>query len=135
MLKTCGKCTQDKDISEFNKNSTKKDGLQLYCRECNSKNLKRHYQDNKEYYFDKKEKRKLDARTFINEIKENAKCAKCPEDDIACLDFHHEDRSEKEFSIATALTFGYSLERLQKEIGKCTILCSNCHRKFHYYNK
>jgi predicted HNH restriction endonuclease len=29
----------------------------------------------------------------------------------------------------------HSLKRIVEEIGKCVILCSNCHRKLHYHNK
>ena len=29
----------------------------------------------------------------------------------------------------------YSVDKLKKELLKCTVLCANCHRKFHVKNK
>jgi len=34
LVKTCTKCLQTKSVSDFNKKRSKKDGLQLNCREC-----------------------------------------------------------------------------------------------------
>ncbi len=45
------------------------------------------------------------------------------------LDFHHLDPNEKDFNIAAGKS--YSSERLRKELAKCTLLCSNCHREVH----
>lgn len=28
----------------------------------------------------------------------------------------------------------YLIERIEKEIKKCIVVCSNCHRKIHYKN-
>jgi len=33
-MKTCSKCGLEKDESEFNKDRSRKDGLQCWCREC-----------------------------------------------------------------------------------------------------
>jgi len=33
-VKQCAKCKETKDLSKFNKNTTKKDGLQSYCLSC-----------------------------------------------------------------------------------------------------
>ena len=38
--KQCKKCEQVKPLAEFNKQSASKDGKQIYCRECNSRQLK-----------------------------------------------------------------------------------------------
>jgi len=35
-LKKCSKCGEFKELSEFNKDSSKKDGLQRYCRKCSN---------------------------------------------------------------------------------------------------
>ena len=29
----------------------------------------------------------------------------------------------------------YSLDRVKEEMKKCIVLCANCHREFHYYEK
>ena len=36
MLKKCAKCGADKPASEFNSRTASKDGLQSYCRACQS---------------------------------------------------------------------------------------------------
>lgn len=43
-------------------------------------------------------------------------------------DFHHREPSEKSFAISDA--FGYSTwGKIEKELKKCDLLCSHCHRK------
>ena len=69
-------------------------------------------------------------RTFIASFKN--RCVLCGETHPACLDFHHLDDTSKEFNISRAHKFGYGYRRIAKEIEKCVVLCSNCHRKLHY---
>lgn len=76
--------------------------------------------------------RKISVRKWIDEYKKNLKCTACPENHPATLDFHH--KHDKKFAIAHIVANGYSPERIEKEISKCIILCSNCHRKLHYKN-
>ena len=50
---------------------------------------------------------------------------------IAALDFHHKDYREKDFNLSkNGNTYG--LERAKKEVDKCILICSNCHRELHY---
>jgi len=46
------------------------------------------------------------------------------------LEFHHIDQGSKDFGISDK---GYtrSWERIKKELAKCLLLCSNCHRELH----
>ncbi len=67
---------------------------------------------------------------WIDEYKAERGCSKCPERDIACLDFHHRDAGEKEINIGMFVK-RWSIERLGQEIAKCDVLCANCHRKHH----
>ena len=61
-------------------------------------------------------------------------CAVCGESDIACLDFHHRDPAKKDATVSIAVAH-WSIKRLQKEMAKCIIICSNCRRKLHAAEK
>ena len=56
-MKTCSKCKIEKEVSEFNKNKTKKDGLQFECESCRKKLNKEHYQANKERLKERRKER------------------------------------------------------------------------------
>ena len=48
------------------------------------------------------------------------------------LSFHHKDSKNKSFSLGDIVRNGRSFEKIKKEISKCVILCSDCHRILHY---
>jgi hypothetical protein len=58
-------------------------------------------------------------------------CLYCDENDPVCLDFDHRERTEKLFTIATALRDVMSWPRVFSELQKCDVVCANCHRKRH----
>ena len=101
-------------------------------KEKNREYQKKYYEQNKQYYIDKSAERKRKIREDFNEYKSTLKCSKCGEDHIACLDFHHIDPSEKDFSIYQIKRYVWGKEKIEKELQKCIVLCSNCHRKLHY---
>lgn len=76
-------------------------------------------------------KRKKD---WVDQFKQGKTCKLCGESHPACLDFHHRDPNEKEFTIALAVARA-SLTRIQTEIAKCDIICSNCHRRLHWQKR
>lgn len=77
-------------------------------------------------------RRRAELRAWAYEYKQaSTGCVRCDEDDPACLDFHHVE-GNKEMSVSSMISHGYSKERLLDEIEKCEILCANCHRKEHY---
>jgi hypothetical protein len=62
------------------------------------------------------------------------KCNRCGYElsslkDIEIFDFHHQDPSEKDFDIGSALNKRW--EETKEELKKCILLCSNCHRLEH----
>lgn len=57
-------------------------------------------------------------------------CVKCGESDIICIDFHHIDSTKKDANLSEAIA-RWSIKRLQQEMAKCIMICSNCHRKLH----
>lgn len=57
---------------------------------------------------------------------------KCGESRGHLLDYHHLDPSTKENTIARLTSNTSSVQKIEEEIGKCIVLCANCHRDFHY---
>ena len=130
-MKKCSICKQLFDLSSFNKKKSSKDGLQTACRQCNREKSRRYYAENKNLHkqkvFEYNKKYKLEAKKFIyNFLLENP-CIECGESDPCALDFDH--ISDKEINISSAVTRGWSIERISKEIEKCIVRCANCHRK------
>jgi|TARA_B100000085_G_C18439025_1_gene469954 hypothetical protein len=56
-------------------------------------------------------------------------CASCGESyPYQCMDFHHRNPAEKEFTVSA---INGTREQLETEISKCYVLCCMCHRKIH----
>ena len=70
-------------------------------------------------------------REWINKHKEKHGCIKCGFSNPLCLDFHHIDQNSKYMSISKMSHLTFSNKKILKEIGKCVILCANCHRLEH----
>jgi hypothetical protein len=78
-----------------------------------------------------KERRKSitnNHRAWLDEFKATRGCDICSERHPACLDFHHLDPDTKYKKVSRLI---YCRRRLLVEIGKCELLCANCHRKRH----
>lgn len=87
-------------------------GKKSYCKECYN------------------EKRKAKR----NELKKRAvaalggKCQCCGYDRcLSALEFHHLDPKEKDFELSGKMSW----ERIELELKKCVLLCSNCHKEAH----
>ena len=71
-------------------------------------------------------KRKRKAVEF-----KGGKCEKCSyAKNLAALEFHHRDPSQKKFGISSG--WNQSWEKTLQEILKCDLLCSNCHAENHH---
>lgn len=129
-MPVCSKCKIEKQEDEFSfKNKSK--GIRLErCKSCHSAYIKEHYANNKEAYIAraKRDAYKVHKRLveFVRSLKTH--CTHCGEDHPAVLDFHHTDPNEKEIEISAAK----SKKQVLREIQKCVVLCSNCHRKLHW---
>jgi hypothetical protein len=78
-----------------------------------------------------------DRRSKIKEwywsLKIGKKCKNCK---IVCelkkvkkFHFHHKNPQTKLFNISDAVTKGYSIKTIKKELKKCTLLCDECHAR------
>ena len=118
--KICIKCGKELPIEDFNWRNKEKGTRRSECKTCYADFMKEVYENKKK---------------TVAEIKKNLKCSKCGEEREYCLDFHHADLNEKENTIARMTSNNYRLDTVLNEIKKCIVLCSNCHREFHYFQE
>ena len=132
-MKQCSKCEQFKEPTEFNSSKDRKDGLTSWCKICVRNRSKIWYNDNSEKVKYKESVTRKGKREWILGIKSSKSCEKCGETHPSCMDFHHLDPTQKDFSISNALyKLHYTRELILAELEKCIVLCANCHRIFHH---
>lgn len=79
MTKQCNKCKETKDVSEFHKNRTSKDGLCNQCKQCKIAYIKNHYRQNRDkkkaydkaYHEQNREKRNANHRDWCKRNRKN----------------------------------------------------------------
>jgi len=144
---TCGKiqscgCQQvGSGNKNYNKNFTPTEQI---CPICQQKFLNK--QINRQYCYNcipeglvDNERQKAKQRAFKHYLVEykGGKCEICGYNKCeGALEFHHKNPQEKDIEISK-WNFNYNLDinMFLKEVDKCMLLCANCHREQHYYNK
>ncbi len=130
-LRTCSKCGQIKDESEF---SWSIKGIKKHsiCKSCRSNEHSNYYERNKEkvleYKWERQVRKREEARHYVYSYLSSHPCVDCSETDPTVLTFDHV-RGSKKMNISQMVNQGYSLEALQKEIDKCVVRCANCHMR------
>lgn len=113
--KFCQYCKTAKPLSEFYQRRGKEGGSS-YCKRCtNSERLVR-------------------MRRFKEKCVEykGKECELCGYNKyIGALEFHHKDPSQKDLQISKVRGRTFN-EIIKKELDKCQLLCSNCHRELHF---
>lgn len=115
--KTCPRCKTKKPDSEYyiRKNRKGKAALSGFCKKCTCEN------------------RTDRAREFKRKCVEykGGKCERCGYNKCDwAIDFHHRDPNEKDFGLGKQRRTKFD-DKIKKELDKCMILCSNCHREKH----
>lgn len=136
IMKPCSNCSIVKSTSEYYFRDKIKGVLHTSCKQCYTEKRKLSFKKHYEKYGDEYRKRALIRKQRIVKIRRaqileyfrGKYCANCGITDVRVLDFDHIDRSSKSFAISKALTDGLSWGKIIDEIGKCQILCANCHR-------
>jgi len=98
-----------------------------YKKRWNREYYKKNSESEKKRIFDRRKK----IAAWLENYKSKLECSICGEKTPVCLDFHHKDSTLKDKSLSLAIKWGWGKTRIMKEIGKCVVLCSNCHRKVH----
>lgn len=89
-----------------------------------------YYVNNKHKVIESTKNRRSTNLKYVEDLKANG-CSLCGYSKCnSALEFHHLDPKVKDKNISIAVkTCG--LERLKKEISKCILVCSNCHKEIH----
>lgn len=90
--------------------------------------LQKHYQENKaaKQAYTRGRKREMYYKIFCHRYQ--LRCVRCGESDYRVLDYDHIDPSTKVDSISGLISRGSAWWRVEEELEKCQVLCSNCHR-------
>ena len=136
--KTCGICkiSHPATPTYFASRSLKsgKVILQGTCRKCQKEYRKKHYETNLKKYKDKASEYRKKTIEAFEDFKSGLCCQQCGENRHWVLDFHHLDSSTKDKDLSLLIRSG-SKKRVEEELKKCIVLCSNCHRDLHYIEK
>lgn len=139
MKKMCNKCNKEKGLHCFGVNNKKKDKLKHHCKECETVYRRSRYEYNK-HRISKENKKGHQKRKelYYNNIKEylgisdvfTCTCCGYSHKYLAVFDWHHLEPTQKDIEISSMVR--HSKDKLFKELDKCILLCSNCHRILHY---
>lgn len=114
--KECIRCKQIKLLDDFASRSKTNNRKHSYCKKCN-------VERSNEY----RKQLKLKCVEY-----KGGKCVLCGYNKcLTALDFHHLDPTQKDFDLCISRRISFS-EEIKKELDKCVLLCSNCHREEHY---
>ena len=131
-FKICTKCKKELPLDNFRWKNKAEGRKHSQCKDCQKAQEKERYQKDdarKEKLLEIAKSQRERNLIFIEQCK-SCGCAKCGDKRTYVLDFHHIDPTQKTDSINHLRTC--ALETIEKEIKKCIVLCSNCHREFHH---
>lgn len=115
--KECSKCGIEKSLDDFYKRSDAKHLPTSKCKKCSNS-----------YYSERVKNVKIRMINY-----KGGSCEKCrlklSNTHYSVFDFHHKDPSEKDVNFDRIKYRKWEL--IEKEIDKCMLLCSNCHRIIH----
>lgn len=135
-MKICKKCGKKRRTSSFYWANEKLGYRRRDCKWCSLKRVstwwkkttpeqrKKHYKASVATDAFRIER---NVRWLASYLKEHP-CNKCGATNILALEFHHREPKDKKYRVSELVSTGKSLERIFKEVDKCDVLCSNCHR-------
>ncbi len=133
-LKICNKCGVEKPISEF----VHKHGKAYNpCQVCKNTRNRELYKQRTSRSPERRAQIRKAVKQWRNKRKDALDISKRATPCYDCgiqyphyvMDFDHRDPKTKEFNVSGAFRRGMSNKRLEAEIAKCDLVCSNCHRE------
>jgi protein-arginine kinase activator protein McsA len=130
-MKICTICKKEKELIEFNKNKSRKDGLNTLCKQCSQKRSKKYYKENLEEHRvvvrnRTIQRRKLNQEKLLEFLKDQT-CRDCGTNDYRVFEFDHIN-NDKFRNVSQLVVEGYGWDKIKTEMNKCEVVCANCHR-------
>jgi len=116
-MKKCTKCGVLKNSNEFYHQNDRESKTSM-CKKCFNK-----------YCSERWINKKIEAIIYKGSECQDCKL-KYPNEPYVIFEFHHLNPKNKEFDWTQLKT--RSKDIIKKELDKCMLLCSNCHRKRHH---
>lgn len=117
-MKLCKSCNKLKNLTDFYERKERKSGVQSMCKTCFSK-----------YCSERWVEKKIKAIEYKGSL-----CEDCgisfPDFPYVVFDFHHLEPTKKDVDWSKLKL--RSVDKIKKELDKCSLLCSNCHRIRHH---
>lgn len=130
LVKSCNKCGNTEPHLWVQSSQSFRHDCQKCHNEYNRQYRKSHLKQERIYRskYTREAKRKMKA--FLVSLL-GGQCKHCglQDDCLAVYDFHHRDPSQKDLNISYFLN--RDKDTLLREVQKCDLLCSNCHRRLH----
>ena len=125
--RACSRCRLVKAVSEFNFKQRALGIRHPYCRECGKELTRSHYKLNKRAYLDRNARTYARHRELIRQAKSRP-CADCGvQYPYYVMDFDHRVGEAKTFELNSVAR--KTVREITREIEKCDVVCSNCHRE------
>lgn len=142
-MKECRACKIEKPLDDFHRDKkVKKDGRVAVCRSCASLKQREYRRKNLANYREAEDRNKLrrvkELRARLFTYLEGKSCVDCGYNaHVAPMQFDHV-RGTKFRDVGAMVSGAYSWSRILEEIGKCDLVCANCHsirtaRQFGWY--
>jgi hypothetical protein len=128
-MKICSACSVEKGVDKFYRKCGE---LQSKCKECQRAYYRLYYERNKSRFIEKNRQNKNRQRKRLRIILWNVKQRPC--EDCGCsyhpwvMELDHRNGTTKIAAVANLVSKGCTDARLLEEIGKCDVVCANCHR-------
>ena len=133
----CVSCLEPREEEEFNWRYKALGIRHKTCKYCHHKHQDNWYESHKEQHLENVHARKRRVRDEAREwvwnylsthpcewVDENGR--RCGESNPIVLEFHHLHGKDK--AVSEMVAGGYPIEKIQSEISKCVVYCSNHHR-------
>lgn len=133
-MKRCSKCLSEKSLNAFYRRKKGPRAGEYYekCKNCMKVRGRSYYHLNRERQLRlaliRRRKYRLICKGYMTKLKDKP-CQDCGKKyPHYVMDFDHREGEKKLLEVARMVAGGWSLKKIMKEIKKCDIVCSNCHR-------